>query len=43
MGPVKYPAPAAIVIGEPRRYGAVPAIGERASTANKASAGTKAS
>jgi itaconate CoA-transferase len=43
MGPVKYPAPAAIVIGEPRRYGAVPAIGERASSANKASARTKAS
>jgi itaconate CoA-transferase len=43
MGPVKYPAPAAIVIGEPRRYGAVPAIGERTSTGDKASAGTKAS
>jgi itaconate CoA-transferase len=42
-GPVKYPAPAAIVVGEPRRYGAVPAIGERPSTPNKASAGTKAS
>ena len=33
-GPVTYPAPAAIVIDEPRRYGAVPAIGERASTAS---------
>ncbi len=42
-GPVSYPAPAAIVIGEPRRYGAVPAIGEHASTSKKASAGTKAS
>jgi itaconate CoA-transferase len=28
-GPVTYPAPAAIVVGEPRHYGAVPAIGER--------------
>src|ERR1700760_4309541 len=32
-GPVSYPAPAAIVIGQPRRYGAVPAVGERPSTA----------
>ncbi len=31
-GPVTYPAPAAIVVGEPRHYGAVPAIGERAAT-----------
>src|SRR5438046_2936182 len=29
-GVVAYPAPAAIFVGEPRRYGAVPAIGERA-------------
>jgi len=29
-GVVTYPAPAAIFVGEPRRYGAVPAIGERA-------------
>src|SRR5436309_675894 len=29
-GVVSYPAPAAIFVGEPRRYGAVPAIGERA-------------
>ena len=29
-GVVSYPAPAAIVVGEPRHYGAVPAIGERA-------------
>ena len=28
-GPVTYPAPAAIVVGEPRHYGAVPGIGER--------------
>ena len=32
-GPVSYPAPAAIVVGEPRHYGAVPGIGERASAA----------
>jgi itaconate CoA-transferase len=37
-GPVSYPAPAAIVVGEPRHYGAVPAIGERASTAATPSA-----
>src|SRR6195256_5198800 len=28
-GPVAYPAPAAIVVDQPRRYGAVPAIGGR--------------
>ena len=28
-GVVSYPAPAAIVVGEPRHYGAVPAIGEQ--------------
>src|SRR6202051_5110048 len=32
-GPVTYPAPAAIVVDQPRRYGAVPGIGERPSTA----------
>jgi len=32
-GPVSYPAPAAIVVGSPRHYGAVPAIGERADAA----------
>jgi formyl-CoA transferase len=32
-GAVSYPAPAAMVVGEPRRYGAVPGIGERAETA----------
>jgi itaconate CoA-transferase len=42
-GPVKYPAPAAIVVGEPRHYGAVPAIGERAGTPDKASARIKSS
>ncbi|MBM7485221.1 itaconate CoA-transferase [Bradyrhizobium sp. USDA 3686] len=29
QGPVSYPAPAPIIIGETRSYGAVPAIGER--------------
>jgi formyl-CoA transferase len=28
-GKVNYAAPAAIFVGEPRHYGAVPAIGER--------------
>jgi len=28
-GPVSYPAPAAIFVGEPRSYGPVPAVGER--------------
>ena len=32
-GVVSYPAPAAIVVDEPRHYGAVPAIGERPSAA----------
>jgi formyl-CoA transferase len=36
-GPVGYPAPAAIVVGEPRHYGAVPAIGERACETAKTS------
>jgi formyl-CoA transferase len=40
-GPVTYPAPAAIVVGEPRLYGAVPGIGERASAARTASARNK--
>jgi formyl-CoA transferase len=30
-GPVNYPAPASIVVGKPRHYGAVPGIGERPS------------
>src|SRR5882724_5818698 len=29
-GPVNYPAPAAIVVDQPRRYGAVPGIGDHA-------------
>jgi formyl-CoA transferase len=36
-GVVSYPAPAAIVVGEPRRYGAVPAIGERPASVEKPS------
>ena len=36
-GKVTYAAPAAIVIGEPRHYGAVPAIGERPSETAKRS------
>jgi len=42
-GPVAYPAPAAIVVGEPRSYGAVPGIGEHAGAAKKPSARTKSS
>ena len=42
-GVVSYPAPAAIVMGEPRHYGAVPAIGESPASAKKPSARTKAS
>jgi len=34
-GIVSYPAPAAIVVGEDRRYGAVPAIGEAGSHARR--------
>jgi itaconate CoA-transferase len=37
-GVVNYPAPAAIFVGEPRQYGAVPAIGERLASAKKSSA-----
>ena len=32
-GPVSYPAPAAIVVDQPRRYGAVPGIGDHAEIA----------
>ena len=32
-GKVTYAAPAAIFVGEPRHYGAVPGIGDRASAA----------
>jgi itaconate CoA-transferase len=42
-GPVAYPAPAAIVVDEPRRYGAVPGIGERIAAAEKPSARIKSS
>ena len=42
-GPVTYPAPAAIVAGEPRHYGAVPGIGERVGTVRKPSARIKSS
>ena len=42
-GMVSYPAPAAIVVGEPRHYGAVPAIGERPASTEKPSTRTKAS
>jgi formyl-CoA transferase len=40
-GVVSYPAPAAIVVGEPRRYGGVPDIGGRASLTKKPSTGIK--
>jgi formyl-CoA transferase len=42
-GAVSYPAPAAIVVGQPRHYGAVPAIGERPKSVEKPSTRTKAS
>src|SRR5277367_772581 len=42
-GVVSYPAPAAIFVGEPRHYGAVPAIGERPASVEKPSARIKAS
>src|SRR5581483_9218420 len=42
-GVVSYPAPAAIVVGEPRHYGAVPAIGEKPASNHKPSTRTKAS
>ena len=42
-GVVSYPAPAAIFVGEPRHYGAVPAIGEQPASTEKLSARTKAS
>ena len=34
-GTVSYPAPAAIVVDQPRHYGAVPAIGERVDSVAK--------
>lgn len=42
-GVVTYPAPAAIVVDQPRHYGPVPAVGERPSEANASRTGTKAS
>ncbi|MGY3602959.1 CaiB/BaiF CoA-transferase family protein [Bradyrhizobium sp. Leo121] len=42
-GRVAYPAPAAIVVGEPRHYGAVPAIGEQTSAAKSSPARAKSS
>ncbi|HLX15579.1 MAG TPA: CaiB/BaiF CoA-transferase family protein [Bradyrhizobium sp.] len=42
-GKVAYPAPAAIVAGEPRHYGAVPGIGECPAAAKKPSARIKLS
>ena len=42
-GTVSYPAPAAIVVDAPRRYGAVPAIGERSSIARPSAARSKSS
>jgi itaconate CoA-transferase len=42
-GTVSYAAPAAIVVGEPRHYGAVPGIGEPARLAGSPKARTKSS
>jgi formyl-CoA transferase len=42
-GTVSYAAPAAIVVGEPRHYGAVPGIGERPSIAKSPPARKKSS
>jgi len=42
-GPVTYPAPAAIVVGEPRLYGAVPGIGEQSGIARATSTRIKSS
>jgi itaconate CoA-transferase len=42
-GTVSYAAPAAIVVGEPRHYGAVPGIGERPSIAKPQQARAKSS
>ena len=42
-GTVSYAAPAAIVVGEPRHYGAVPGIGERPSAAKSPPARAKSS
>jgi formyl-CoA transferase len=42
-GPVSYPAPAAIVVDQPRHYGAVPGIGERVGIAKPSHVRTKSS
>ena len=42
-GLVSYPAPAAIVVDQPRRYGAVPGIGERIGAAKPSDVRTKSS
>jgi itaconate CoA-transferase len=42
-GLVNYPAPAAIVVDQPRRYGAVPGIGERIGAAKPSHVRTKSS
>jgi itaconate CoA-transferase len=42
-GTVSYAAPAAIVVGEPRHYGAVPGIGERPGVAKSPAARAKSS
>jgi len=40
---VSYPAPAAIVVDQPRRYGAVPGVGERIDRSNAPHARTRSS
>ena len=42
-GTVSYPAPAAIVVDQPRHYGAVPGIGEHPSAAKPPQVRTKSS
>jgi formyl-CoA transferase len=42
-GPVTYPAPAAIVVDQPRHYGAVPGIGDHADIARPPQVRTKSS
>src|SRR6202035_4881249 len=42
-GPVPFPAPAAIVVGQPRHYGAVPGIGEQTDIAKATSVRIKTS
>ena len=42
-GPVSYPAPAAIVVGQPRHYGPIPEIGEQPSMAKASPAKAKSS